>query len=77
MQAIDHASVIVRLGPVLHDRVFVDPDRPVGPEVFLDIAPLQFDTAIGPCACTTGPARRARSEKQRASAARAPFGGLL
>jgi hypothetical protein len=77
VQAIDHASVIVRLAPFFTNRVFVDPGSPRWPRGVLDIAALQFDTSIGPCAWTTGPARRARSEKLRASAAGATFGGLL
>jgi hypothetical protein len=39
VRAIDHAHVIVRLGPVLHDRVSSTRIAPVGPAVFLDIAP--------------------------------------
>lgn len=54
MQAIDHASVIVRPGPRSSRPSVVGPwIAPVGPAVFLDIASLEFDTAIGPFACTT------------------------
>jgi hypothetical protein len=77
VQAIDHASVIVRLRPVLHDRVSSTPDRPGWPSGVLGwpFAPIRHCHRSMCVYDRTG--EESSKRELRASAAGAPFGGLL